>query len=147
MGQLFLFSLCNFSSSFGCVRGIPVTTHFSLLLIDRQLYFGYSNYNTQGAFATLFFYLQRSSELPQKPWYHGHNNRKWVKQPQLFLLSSSQQKSPFFSALMYALYGHPRYFTFKRKYQQYGPCFHIIFPFPMPMLELNMMTESKKWKK
>ena len=55
MGQLLLFFLCNFSSFFSYVRGIPVTNHFSLLLIDRQLYFGYSaNYNTQGAFAILF---------------------------------------------------------------------------------------------
>ena len=30
---------------------------------------------------------------------------------------------------MYALYGHPRYFMFKRKHQQYGPCFQTIFPF------------------
>ena len=55
MGQLLLFLLCNFSSFLIYVRGIPVTNHFSLLLIDRQLYFGYSaNYNTQGAFAILF---------------------------------------------------------------------------------------------
>ena len=30
---------------------------------------------------------------------------------------------------MYALHGHPRYFKFKRKYQQYGPCFQTIFRF------------------
>ena len=23
-----------------------------------------------------------SPELPQKPWHHGHNKRKWLKQPQ-----------------------------------------------------------------
>ena len=50
-----------------------------------------------------------------------------------FLLSSSKQKSPFFAVLMYALYGHPRYFKFKEKYQQYGPCFQAIFPFLMTM--------------
>ena len=32
---------------------------------------------------------------------------------------------------MYALYGHPRYFKFKEKYQQYGPCFQTIIPFLM----------------
>ena len=30
--------------------------------------------------------------------------------------------------------GHPRYFKFKRKYQQYGPCFQTIFPFFMTVL-------------
>ena len=29
--------LCNFSSFFSYVRGIPVTNHFSLLLIDRYI--------------------------------------------------------------------------------------------------------------
>ena len=35
---------------------------------------------------------------------------------------------------MYALYGHSRPFKFKWKSQQYGPCFHTIFPFLMTML-------------
>ena len=34
---------------------------------------------------------------------------------------------------MYALYGHPRYFKFKQKYQQYGPCFQTIFLHLMTM--------------
>ena len=34
MGQLLLFFLCNFSSFFSYVGGIPVTNHFSRLLID-----------------------------------------------------------------------------------------------------------------
>ena len=37
MGQLLLFFLYNFSSFFSYVRGIPVTNHFSLLLIDRYI--------------------------------------------------------------------------------------------------------------
>ena len=37
MGQLLLFFLCNFSSIFSYVGGIPVTNHFSLLLIDRYI--------------------------------------------------------------------------------------------------------------
>ena len=36
MGQLLLFFLCNFSSFFSYVGGIPVN-HFSLLLIDRYI--------------------------------------------------------------------------------------------------------------
>ena len=34
---------------------------------------------------------------------------------------------------MYPLYSQPRYFKFKRKYQQYGPCFQTLFPFVMTM--------------
>ena len=37
MGQLLLFFLCNFSSFFSYVRGIPVTNHFSLLLVGRYI--------------------------------------------------------------------------------------------------------------
>ena len=49
-------------------------------------------------------------------------------------LSNSPQYSPFFTFLMYALYGHPRYFKFKQKYQQYGPCFQTISKFLMTMV-------------
>ena len=41
----------------------------------------------------------------------------------LFPLSNSSQKLPFSAVLMYSLYGHPRYFKFKRKYQQIRPVF------------------------
>ena len=41
----------------------------------------------------------------------------------------SLTKPPFYAVLMYSLYGHPRYFKFKRKCQQHGPCFQTIFPF------------------
>ena len=46
-----------------------------------------------------------------------------------------------FSVLMYALYGHPRYFKFKRKYQQYGPCFQTIFPFLMTMFKFAKIKQ------
>ena len=45
---------------------------------------------------------------------------------------------------MYALYGHPRYFRFKRKYQQYSPCFQIIFSFLMTMLWPMLNKTSKE---
>ena len=54
-----------------------------------------------------------------------------------FSLSSSSQKLTFFAVLMYALYGHPGYFKFKRKYQQYGPYFQTISPFLMIMMTPN----------
>ena len=82
MGQLLLFFLCNFSSFFSlrwrCPRNQPFFT-----VIDSYVDFGYSaNYNPRGAFCDTLFDLQQSSELPQKPLYHGHNNRKWLKLPQ-----------------------------------------------------------------
>ena len=38
-------------------------------------------------------------------------------------MSNSSQKPPFFAALMYFLYGHPRYFNFKRKKMLIRPVF------------------------
>ena len=40
-----------------------------------------------------------------------------------FPLSNPSQKLPFFAVLVYSLYGHPKYFKFKRKYQQIRPMF------------------------
>ena len=57
-----------------------------------------------------------------------------------FSLSNSSQKPPFFAVLMYSLYGHPRYFKFKRNYQQYAPCFQTIFPFFMTMILINKLS-------
>ena len=51
-----------------------------------------------------------------------------------FSLSNFPQKPLFFAIFMYPLYGHPRYFKFKQKYQQYGPCFQTMFPFLMTAL-------------
>ena len=81
MGQLLPLFLCNFSSFFSYVRGIPVTNHFSLLLIDRYI-LAIQQITTHKRHLRHFFDLQRSSELPQKPWHLGHNNRKWLKQPE-----------------------------------------------------------------
>ena len=62
-----------------------------------------------------------------------------------FSLCSSSQKSQFFAVLMYALYGHPRYFKLKRKYQQYEPCFQTIFPFLMTMYKRNRQLFYYEW--
>ena len=79
--QLFFSFLCNFSSFSSYVGGIVVTKHFSLLLIDRYVLViqqiitpqEYLRYTTD---------LQQSSELYEKPCYHGHNRRKWLNLPQ-----------------------------------------------------------------
>ena len=47
--------LCNFSSFFSYVRGIPVTNHFSLLLIDRYILVKYQQYGP--CFQTIFPFL------------------------------------------------------------------------------------------
>ena len=60
-----------------------------------------------------------------------------------FSLSNSSQKLLFFAVLMYALYGHPGYFKFKGKYQQYGPCFQTISPFLMAMVRVIRL---RKWE-
>ena len=40
--------------------------------------------------------LQRSFELPQKPWDHGHKKRKWLKQPQSLFHLAIPHKSHHF---------------------------------------------------
>ena len=55
--------------------------------------------------------------------------------------------SSFFAVLMYALYGHPRYFKFKQKYQQSGPCFQTIFPFLMTMIKETLLHEAVQFAK
>ena len=54
--------------------------------------------------------------------------------------SNSSQKRPLLAPLMYSLYGHPKYFKFKLKYQQYGPCFQTNFPFLMIMITFIWKT-------
>ena len=65
------------------------------------------------------------------PWSQQQKVAEATSKP--LSLSNSSQKSSFFAVLMYALYGHPRYFKFKRKYQQYGPCSQTILLFFMTM--------------
>ena len=96
MGQLLLFFLCNCSSFFSYVRVIPVTNHFSLLLIARHI-LAIQQITTHKEHLRYFFYLWRSSELPQKPWHHGHNNRKWLKQPKSHFYRAVPSKSCHFS--------------------------------------------------
>ena len=69
---------------FSYVRGILVTrkpTIFhSCWLID--IFWLFSKLKLTRSICDTLFDLYLSSELPQKPWQHGHNNRKWLKQPQ-----------------------------------------------------------------
>ena len=85
-------------------------------------------YNTQGAFAILFLICSDLLNVPQKPWYHSHHNRKWLKQPKSYLhWTIPHKRRLFFAVLRCVLYGHPRYFKFKWKYQQCGYCFLTSF--------------------
>ena len=47
---------------------------------------------------------------------------------------------------MYSLYDHQRYFKFKQKNQQYGPCFQTIFPFLITMENQEISVKSQKFK-
>ena len=45
--------------------------------------------------------LCKSSKLPQKHWHRSHNNRNWLKQPQIHFHKAIPPKSyQFFAALM-----------------------------------------------
>ena len=138
MGQLLLFFLCNFSSFFSYVRGIPVTNHFSLLLIDRYILAIQQIITHKEHFRYSF-----SSELPQKPWHHGHNNRKWLKQLQShFYWAVSMAKVTIFCCFDVVCSVQPHLpdisSSFKQKYQQYGLSsrlsFRFLWHFNMPIL-------------
>ena len=144
MGQLLLFFLCNFSSFFSYVRGIPVTNHFSLLLIDRyilaiQQIITHKEHLRYSFWSVAIFWTASEALAP---WSQQQKVAKTISKS--LSLSNFSQKSPFFAVLMYALYSHPRYLKFKRKYQQYGPCFQTIFPFLMTMLLVNTFTICKE---
>ena len=47
---------------------------------------------------------------------------------------------------MYSLYDHQRYFKFKQKNQQYGPCFQTIFPFLITTENQEISVKSQKFK-
>ena len=91
MGQLLLFFLCNFSSFFSYVGGIPVTNHFSVLLIDR--YLAIPQIITHKEHLWYSFWSVVISEPPQNTWHHDHNNRKWLKQPQIHFYWAVPNKS------------------------------------------------------
>ena len=84
------------------------------------------NYNTRGAFAILFLICSDLLNCLRSLSNMVITTESVAKTAsKSFSLSNSSQKSPFFAVLMYTLYGHHRYFKFKRKYQRYGPCFQI----------------------
>ena len=57
----------------------------------------FSKLKHTGSICGTLFDLEQSSELPQKPWHHGHNNKKWLKQPQSHFYRAVPSKSCHFS--------------------------------------------------
>ena len=71
----------------------------------------------------LFLGINRMiKELWMSDGYQFVNNDNIIK-------SNSSQKRPLLAPLMYSLYGHPRYFNLKCKYQEYGRVSRLIFRF------------------
>ena len=62
-----------------------------------------------------------------------------------FSLSNSSQ-TPFFAVLMYALYGHPRYFKFKRKYQQFPDYLSVSYNYELhkQLSSINSIVDIKE---
>ena len=129
---------------FSYTGGIVVTNHFPLLLTDRYILAIQQiithKEHLQYSFWSVAIFGRVSEAL--RPWSQQQKLANTTSES--LSLSNSSQKSPFFAVLMYTLYGHPRYFKFKWKYQQYGPCFQTIFPFPMTMHKLHLTTILKK---
>ena len=95
MGQLLLFFLCNFSSFLSYVGAVQVTNLFPLLLIDRYI-LAIQQIITHEEHLRYSFDQQQSSELPQKPWHYGHNNRKQLIQSQSYFYLTIPHKSHHF---------------------------------------------------
>ena len=134
-GLVIAFFSLQLQQLFSYVRGILVTSHFSMFLIDRYIL-------AIQKIITHEEHLQYSFWSVAIFWTASEPLALWSKQQKVakttsksLSLINSSQKSPFFAVLMYALYGHARYFKFKQKYEQYGPCFQTVFPFLMTMLE------------
>ena len=140
--QLLLFFLWHLCSFFSYIGGVLVTKVSSLLLIDRYIL-------TVQQIVTYEEQLRYSFWSVAILWTASEalasysQQQKVVKTPsKLFSLSNSSQKPPFFSVLIYALYGHSRSFKFELKNQQYGPCFQTIFQFIMTMLTCICSTRN-----
>ena len=98
-------------------RRCPSNQHFFLLLMICSDYA--ANYNAQRAFVIIFFICSYLLNCIRS----------------VFTIVIRTENGVF----IHSLYGHPRNFKFKQKYQQYGPCFQIIFPFLMPMIIKNIL--------
>ena len=97
MGPLLLFYLCNFSSIFSYVGCIPVTNPFSLLLIDRYILAIQQIITHKVHFQYSFWSVAIFWTSSEQPWHHGHNNRKWLKQPKIHFYWAIPSKSCHFS--------------------------------------------------
>ena len=111
MGLLLLYFLCNFSSFLALYVGrILLSNHFLLLLIDRHIFVIqhcviHEEHLRYSLWSVAILWTTSEALMP---W---SRQQKVVKTTSKSLsLSNSSQKSPNFTVLMYALYGHPRYF-------------------------------------
>ena len=133
-GPVIVFFLCNLSSFFSLRRRCPRNQPFSLLLINRYI-LAIQRIVAQEHLQYSFWSVTVSWTTSEALAPSSKQQIVAKTASKLFSLSNSSQKSPCFAVLMYALNGHPRYFKFKRNYQQYGPCFQTTFPFLMTMLD------------
>ena len=125
------------------VGGTLLTNQFSLLLIDPCVLAIYQitthEKHLRYCFWSVAIFWTASEVLA--PWSQQQKVAKTIWKS--LSLSNYSQKLPFFFVLMYVLYGDPRYFKFKQKYQQYGPCFQIVFPFLITIVQLSAFYYSK----
>ena len=117
-GRLLLLFLCNFYSFFWYSGGVPVTKFF-------YCYWWFAlampaNFNCLWSVAIFSTASEALAPCQQKV------TKKASKSFSLRNSPMKQWKEPFFTVLIYSLYGHPRNFKFKRKYQQYGLCFQTL---------------------
>ena len=99
---------CLLQSFFRCTECVLIQT----------CKYRHANYISQGVFAIIFFYVQRSCQLPQKRIHH--KNIKWLK-----LHQSPLHKDD----LMYSLYGQPKMSSSSKNINNTASVYRLPFRF------------------
>ena len=105
------------------------------------IYFGYSeNYNKRGAFAIIFLICRYHLNCPRSVGTIAITTGSGENSLKVISTKPFLTKVTIF-VLIYSLYGQPKCFKFKQKYQKYGSRFQIIFPFLMTMIKCRRMDK------
>ena len=123
MGQLLLHFLCNFYSFSSYVWGVLVTNPF-LLSIDRYIL---AIQQTTTHEHLWFFWSVAICRNHQKRWHYSHNNKRWLKEPQIYFHLVIPHKSHHFWLFWCILCtATPDILSSNTKFQTIFPCLMTI---------------------
>ena len=142
-GPVIAFLLCNFNSLFSFVGSMLVTSHFSLLLIDRHIlaiqqiitheeYLRYSFWS-----ATIFWTASEALERN-----HGHKNRKWLHNLKVIFTKELLTKVNIFCCFDVCPVRPPQIFQVQAKILTVRPAFPDYLSVSYPCLGLSTHATS-----